>query len=90
MYLTRHAAAQMQQRGISTEMLVHLLTWGRKAYDHRGATIHYFDKAARQRLARHIGSTIKDLKHQFNAYLVIAPDGGVITVGHRYKRIARQ
>lgn len=90
MYLTRHASAQMQQRGISETTVGYLITWGTRAHDHRGATIRYFDKASRRRLAQQVGIDLKSLENEFDAYVVVSPDGSVITVGHRYKRIARQ
>lgn len=89
MHLTRHASAQMQQRGISETAVGYLIAWGSRAHDHRGATIRYFDKTSRRRLAQQDGIDLKSLENELDAYVVIAPDGSVITVGHRYKRIAR-
>ncbi len=44
---TRHAQARMQQRAIRADALDRLLEFGREAFDHHGAVILYFDKAAR-------------------------------------------
>ncbi|MBP8168054.1 MAG: DUF4258 domain-containing protein [Azonexus sp.] len=90
MQLSNHAVAQMQQRAISESTIDYLIEWGRKAYDHRGAVIRYFDKASRTQLLRHVGEErAKQLEHQLDAYVVVSTNGQVITVGHRYKRINR-
>lgn len=90
MQLSNHAVAQMQQRAISETTVDYLIEWGRKAYDHRGAVILYFDKASRTQLLRHLGEDrAKELKRQLDAYVVVSSGGQVITVGHRYKRINR-
>jgi len=91
MQLSNHAVAQMQQRAISESTIDYLMEWGRKAYDHRGAVIRYFDKTSRAQLIRHVGEQLaRDLEHQLDAYVVVSNSGQVITVGHRYKRINRQ
>lgn len=90
MQMTNHAAAQMKQRAISGTTIEYLVEWGRKAYDHRGSVIHYFDKASRFKLRKHIGQIrAKEFENQLDAYAVISIDGQVITVGHRFKRINR-
>jgi hypothetical protein len=90
MQLSNHAVAQMQQRAISETMVDYLIEWGRKAYDHKGAVIRYFDKASRSHLLRHVGENqAKELESQLDAYVVVSTSGQVITVGHRYKRINR-
>lgn len=88
MQLSSHAVAQMQQRAISESTVDYLIEWGRKAYDHRGGVIHYFNKASRNQLLKHVGEErAKQLESQLDAYLVVSTSGKVITVGHRYKRI---
>lgn len=90
MQLSNHAVAQMQQRAISETTVDYLIEWGRKAYDHRGGVVRYFDKASRSQLLRHVGQKrAKELENQLDAYVVVSTDGQVITVGHRYKRINR-
>lgn len=90
MQLSNHAVAQMQQRAISESTIDYLIEWGRKAYDHRGAVIRYFDRSSRSQLLRHIGEKrAKHIEHQLNAYVVVSTSGQVITVGHRYKCINR-
>lgn len=88
--LTQHAVARMQQRGIKLQIVEMLFQCGAKEHDHRGATILYFDKQARQRLRDQYGAEqIKKIDQQLNAYAVIVGDGTVVTVGHRTKRINR-
>lgn len=90
MQLSNHAVAQMQQRAISETTVDYLIEWGRKAYDHRGGVVRYFDKASRSQLLRHVGQKrAKELENRLDAYVVVSTDGQVITVGHRYKRINR-
>lgn len=84
--LSEHAAIRMQQRGIPHAALECLLEYGRVQHDHHGGAIVFFDKAARRRLAR-LGWG--QLEKHLDAYAVIATDGTITTVGHRYKRIPR-
>lgn len=88
--LTSHARARLQQRGISSQVLDCLLLFGRKIHDHQGGQIIYFDRQARERLRRQSGPAhFKVLESKLDAYAVIGPDGAVLTVGHRTKRINR-
>lgn len=88
--LTSHAIERMQQRGISMVTLECLLAWGAKSRGHRGATIVYFDKAAKRRLASSQGEAhYRRLESGLNAYAVVGETGEVVTVGHRTKRINR-
>lgn len=88
--LTQHAATRMQQRGIKPHTVELLFHCGSKEYDHRGGTILYFDKQARQRLRRQYGTEhVKKVETQLDTYAVVAKDGSIMTVGHRTKRINR-
>ena len=90
MQLSNHAVARMQQRAISETTIDCLIEWGRKAYDHRGGVIRYFDKASRIQMLQHVGhERAKALENHLDAYVVVSTSGQVITVGHRYKRINR-
>jgi hypothetical protein len=77
--LTDHAAARMQQRGIRAQALETLLDYGRVAHVEGGRDIVYFDKKARAGLDRAVTRT----------YAILASDGTVVTVGHRFRRIPR-
>ena len=85
-----HARVRMQQRGIPPAVLDCLLEFGRVTHDHHGAQIIYFDKAARRKIGRAgIPRGRVDIEKHLNAYAVVACDGTVKTVGHRYRRINR-
>ena len=89
-HMTDHAHARMQQRGISMRTLESLLDYGAVAYDHRGATIVYFNKKAKSRVRRLVGrQAYRALEKQLNTYAVVAGDGAVVTVGRRDRRIPR-
>ena len=88
--LTRHAKVRMQQRGISTVALESLLRYGAEAHDHHGGTIVYFDKQARNRLLKGSGRRrYGEMEKKLNTYAVLSPDGAIVTVGHRQRRIRR-
>lgn len=88
--LTNHARARFQQRGISNIVLDCLMHYGRKVHDHRGGEIVFFDHQARERLRRHADpANYNIVEPKLDAYAVIGPDGAVLTVGHRTKRINR-
>lgn len=76
---TSHARARMQQRGIRPDALEALFDLGRSCHLHsKGRELVYFGKKARKGLSDERVSRI---------YAVLGPDGKVITVGHRYRRV---
>jgi len=86
--LTHHARSRLQQRGISASVLDCLVKFGRKAHDHRGAEIRYFDHCSRSKLFDAIGrDSFRRIEDKLDTYVVLSNDGVVITVGHRTKRI---
>jgi len=86
--LTHHARARMQQRGIPRDVLDQLLTFGSERHDHRGGTILIMDKAARRRLRTAGEAGARSCMDRLRrAYAVVGRDGGVVTVGHRFKRL---
>ena len=86
-FLTPHARARMQQRGIRPEMLEALLDYGREVHVAGGRDLVFFDKRARARLAK--AGIARDAERLCKSYAVIDSDGIVITVGHRFRRIPR-
>ena len=85
---TKHAKSRMQQRCIPPLIVEWLADYGACRYDHRGAEIRFFDKAAKKALSRDVGRQIlKQLSKYMRAYIVCDLNGTVITAGHRYKRI---
>lgn len=88
--LTEHAQARIQQRAIPAPVIEGLLAFGRAEHDHRGSTLCYFDHRAKIRLRNAWGKdAYKRLESKLDAYLVLGPDGSVITAGHRTRRINR-
>lgn len=88
--LSDHARARMQQRGIRLEIIEALLDYGRERHIHyRGRAIVFFDKAARERLARKDPAAAREAERLCRTYAILGSDGGVITVGHRFRRIPR-
>lgn len=88
--MSRHARVRQQQRRIPPLIIEWLLVYGSHEHDGHGATIRYFDRAARTRLGRAIGMEMVDrLGDLCDSYVVVGTDGIVITTGHRYRRIRR-
>jgi hypothetical protein len=88
--LTPHARARMQQRGIRPHDLEALLDFGSECHTHQdGVEILYWDKKARARLAKRNPAAARTADRLRRTYAVLAADGVVITVGHRYRRIHR-
>jgi hypothetical protein len=87
--LTHHARARMQQRGISSAALDALLDFGRTARAGRGRELVFFDREARERLAREKVLATGEAARVCNSYAIVASDGTVITVGHRFRRLPR-
>jgi hypothetical protein len=86
--MTHHAAKRLQQRGIPEKVLPLLFEFGEEEYDHHGTMMLYFNKRARQRLAKAISTDEwKDLEPALNTYAVLDKVGAVVTVGHRTQRI---
>lgn len=88
--LTPHAKIRLQQRGIPPAALENLLDYGRCWHDHHGATIVYFDHQARNALRRRTDPTaFRGIERYLDTYAVVAPEGDIVTVGHRTRSIRR-
>jgi hypothetical protein len=88
--LTQHAAKRLQQRGIPEQILPLLFDYGEAEYDHHGTRTLYFNKRARERLAKVLGgAAYKRLQGALDTYLVVDNHDCVVTVGHRTHRINR-
>ena len=89
-HITTHATVRLQQRGISALVLNCLLEYGRKAHDHRGAEIVYFDSQSRTKVRSALGDdAYRKVADRLDTYAVLSNDGAVVTVGHRTKRFYR-
>ena len=88
--VSSHARARMQQRGVTPAVIDLLDAYGATAYDHRGAAVRYFDKAARRKLRAAEGADVyRAVEAKLNVYAVVARDGCLVTVGRRDHRINR-
>lgn len=87
--LSAHARRRMQQRGISTAALDALLDFGRATRAGRGRELVFFDRKARERLARAKALAAGEATRVTNSYAIVGSDGTVVTVGHRFRRIPR-
>jgi hypothetical protein len=88
--LTPHARLRMQQRGIRPEAVEALLDFGRARYLHKdGREVVFFDKRAKARLGRQRPDALREAERLVRTHAVMGPDGVVITVGHRYRRVPR-
>ena len=87
--LSTHARRRMQQRGISAAALDALLDFGRTARAGRGRELVFFDRRARERLARESVLAAGEATPVCNSYAIVGSDGTVVTVGHRFRRVER-
>lgn len=88
--ITAHAHTRAQQRGLPPLVMHWLDDFGREVPAPGGTTIRHFDKHARRRLERTVGrEPVRRMHEYLDAYAVYGPDGRIITIGHRYRRIHR-
>ena len=88
--VSNHAQTRMQQRGVTPGLLDLLDAYGATQYDHRGAEVRYFNKAARRKLRDSEGAEVyRAVEAKRNVYAVVAHDGCLVTVGRRDRRINR-
>lgn len=82
--LTLHAEVRLQQRAIPL-FVVELLEEFGSASRCDGAERLTFDKAARQRVARHLGGprSLHVIDRWLNVYAVISDNGRLVTASHR-------
>lgn len=88
--VSTHAQTRMQQRGVTSGLLKLLDAYGATQYDHRGAAVRYFNKAARRKLRHSEGAEVyRAIEAKLNVYAVVTHDGRIVTVGRRDHRINR-
>ena len=88
MELTKHASDRMQQRGIPPLIMNACITHGCPQHAGKGAILFYLDKRARRRLEREWGRSVtRRLSKFLDSYVIVGPDGVVITTGKKYKRV---
>jgi hypothetical protein len=88
--LTHHAQARSQQRGIPGPVIETQLDYGHEEHDHHGSRIIFFDHRSRAQLRKALGDEqYRRIERHLDAYVVVALDGDVVTVGHRRHHINR-
>ena len=89
MQLTKHAAERMQQRGIPPLIMRACIDYGSSHHAGSGSTLYCLDKKSKRRLEREWGrSVIKKLSGFLDGpYVIVGPDGVIMTTGKRFKRI---
>jgi hypothetical protein len=87
-HLSSHARVRMQQRGISPEALEILLELGETSPAPGGRQVVFLERARRQELGRR-AKRIRERDRLKRLYAVTDEHGTVVTVGHRYRRLAR-
>lgn len=85
--LSLHARVRMQQRGISSEALEILFELGDACPAPGGGQVIFIERADQQELGRR-GKRIRERDRLKRFYAVTDESGTVVTVGHRYRRIA--
>lgn len=89
-WLTPHAAVRRQQRGVDSEALACLLSYGRRQHDHHGCEVISFDEASLTAVARQEAPHVWKKAEAFRSlYAVVDSDGVVVTTGHRFRRVLR-
>ena len=80
---TNHAKARCQQRGIRSEVVDALISFG-ECKRHRGGDVYYMDRKARARARGSLNTTnYKRVVDQLDTYVVMADDGSIITAAKR-------
>jgi hypothetical protein len=88
-FLTPHARTRMQQRGIRPEAVEALRDFCHVRHiNNGGREIVYFDKKAKARCARANPDVAREVERLTRTYAIVGSNGVVITVGHRYRRVA--
>jgi hypothetical protein len=87
--MTTHARARMQQRGICAEALRELLAVGTASPAGGGLEIVFFDRIERARLGQRTTCPLQGRDRLHRLYAITDGHGTVITVGHRFRRMAR-
>ncbi len=88
MSLTRHAGIRARERGIPP-LVVDVLQSFWASIRRHGADIYFLDKKGRRRAELYLGRAARQLSHLLDAYVVVADDGSVVTIGYRRHRFHR-
>jgi len=84
---TAHSQTRCQQRGIRSDVVNVLLTYGRRKVRH-GAEVCFMDKIARVHARQELGpKQYARVADRLNSYLVITDDGRLVTAAPRLQRL---
>jgi len=89
---TVHAKVRAQQRCIPPMIDQWLDQFGAEQYDGHGGVVRFFNRASIRAMKRAFGSSpVRKMSEYLNVYKVESShDGRTITIGHRFKHIARR
>ena len=88
--ITDHARVRIRQRGICEDVLPLLFKFGQKTHDNVGGKVFYLNKASRARIERECGpEALRKIRDRLDIYAVVGEGNGLVTVGHRFRRIKR-
>ncbi|MCA8899769.1 MAG: hypothetical protein KDA53_00810 [Hyphomonas sp.] len=86
--LSRHAEVRSNQRGIQHKVIDLILQFGVSTRGHSGCEIVYMTKASRKRVIEALGRKLyAAYEARLSSYLVVAPDGTIVTCCHRTRRL---
>jgi hypothetical protein len=90
-YATKHATARVRQRGIPASLVELLIQYGQESHDGHGARVVRFNRHSQSLLKKELGAKVyARWESRLNVYAVISGDDGLITIGHRVRRIFRR
>ena len=82
--LTVHASQRMQQRCIPPAIIDLLLDFGASAPAVGGVDRYTFTKRSWRRAAGYLGSQAKHFERYRDAYLIVSPEGDIVTAAYRH------
>lgn len=84
---TKNAQTRAQQRGIRTDVAEVLLAFGTSRIRH-GAEVVFMNNAARMTARKVMGAkAYARIADRLDCYIVMAPNGDIITCAHRIERL---
>lgn len=85
---TVHAAHRAKQRSLPPVVVEWLMTFGEERHVGSGLTRYAFSHRSWRRLEAHLGSVgLADKDKVKSAYVIVAEDSSIVTIGHRTGRL---
>jgi hypothetical protein len=79
--LTRHGKCRSQQRSIKKSGIEMLIDFGQEEPAGNGCHRYFFTKRTWDAATLHLGPRAKEFERYRSAYVVVADDGQIVTVG---------